>query len=802
MKKVKITNIKGIKSLEAKFNKTENLIFAKNGTGKSTISSCLYLISKLQELSQTDNKEEFKNQAYQDYNELFKKLRPIKNWGNSKIEIEFISQSLIIEIEFNNEKIIDISDSSKYQKSPKLHVYCDDFLNTLSPSFSKSGAFKNMVEANITKDDTELENKEIELASTEKKLNNILGKTKSDEDDEEKGFTKDLVTIYNQSKGDPKKYWNNIKSQIYDGNIDGLEAGNPSDIQKKLEELDEISVDSIEIEKQNAIQINFLPDELCKLIENNYPQIDTVLENLGSAWCEKSKDEIDNENHHKCPLCEQNIDVELRKKTIKRLKGFIDSDRAKAQERLEYIESEIKKIKPQDIMKKITKNIGDTKDQRELLTIEYPLVMEPSLEDHIKRIEQYQTDIVGNEGDKKGLIKEKLDKQMDIKIATSPLKIKIEHLTESINGFNKDIINKYNEYVECLKTEAGKKNNNKANLNKKWLSSKLCEKINEHKNNGTYKTIKDLKKIKQDLDAEIKKLSVKHQEQVNFLMACKDIFNNLLTQLGCKKFKINDSGKLVLSETEIDNNHKNILSTGEKNIISLAYYWISSLEKVKNVQQARNIIFVMDDPVSSVDYHNFYNLTSSIEYYKQYLSKYRYDKIGKGFYNENDSWKNNKRDSLILTHDTTFYTFIRQNIFKDGGGYFELKRENDGLELNQSNFSKESMLKLHLKDICSFIKPKNDENNENVHTIGNSIRCVLEIAQDIQCREENLGDFIQSINNGVKLKQVANSLSHGKFTDEASLNKQDDLEEICKEVIKFFEEKHSVDFTKLKTYKN
>ena len=178
MKKVKITNIKGIKSLEAKFNKKENLIFAKNGTGKSTISSCLYLISKLQELSQTDNKEEFKNQAYQDYNELFKKLRPIKNWGNSKIEIEFISQSLIIEIEFNNEKIIDISDSSKYQKSPKLHVYCDDFLNTLSPSFSKSGAFKNMVEANITKDDTELENKEIELASTKKKLNNILGKTK------------------------------------------------------------------------------------------------------------------------------------------------------------------------------------------------------------------------------------------------------------------------------------------------------------------------------------------------------------------------------------------------------------------------------------------------------------------------------------------------------------------------------------------------------------------------------------------------------------------------------------------------
>ena len=88
--------------------------------------------------------------------------------------------------------------------------------------------------------------------------------------------------------------------------------------------------------------------------------------------------------------------------------------------------------------------------------------MEPSLEDHIKRIEQYQTDIVGNEGDKKGLIKEKLDKQMDIKIDTSPLKIKIEHLTESINGFNKDIINKYNEYVECLKTEAGKKNNNKA----------------------------------------------------------------------------------------------------------------------------------------------------------------------------------------------------------------------------------------------------------------------------------------------------------------------------------------------------
>ena len=764
------------------------MIFAKNGTGKSTISYSLYLISKLQ--------EKLQEEPHINNEELFKKLRPLhKDWGDSKIEIEFKFSSQLLMIEFNDDKIINMSGSSEYQKSPKLHIYCDDFLNTLNPNFSKSGALNNMVEVNITEDDNELKNKQNELTKTEKTLNDFLGKTESGEDDEEKGFTKDLKEIYDSLEGKPKQYWDKIKNQIYGGNTDGLVTENSSDIQKKLEKLNEISVDSIEIKSQDEIKTDFSSDELCELIESYYPSIDNVLESLGSDWCQKSKNKIDNENPHKCPLCEQNIDAELRKKTIERLKSFINSDRAIAQKRLESIESEIKKINPRDIMREITQNIDKTEKERELLSIEHPFEMVTNLESDVNNIEEYQAHIVGNEDNKKGFIKEKLDEQMDKEIDTSSLKIAIEHLTASINTFNQDIIKKYNEYREELNEKVESKKTSKVSLNKNWLSSKLNEKIKEHHNNGTYKKIIELKKDKENLEGEIKTLSKKYQEQVNFLMDCKDVFNRLLTQLGCKRFQINESGKLVLSEIEIDQQHENILSAGEKNIISLAYYWISSLAKVETVQQAQNIIFVMDDPVSSVDYHNFYNVTSSIEYYKQYLSDYRYDKIGQGFYNKDDTDKNNNRNSrnsLILTHDTTFYTFIRQNIFKKSGGYFELKRENNELNLNKSSFSKESMLKLHLKDIFIF---KSQENDENLHTIGNSIRCVLEIAQDIQCKEGNLSEFILSINNGVKLKQVANSLSHGKFTDEVSLTKQEDLKEICKEVIGCFEDKHSVDFT-------
>jgi len=219
------------------------LIFAKNGTGKSTISYSLYLISKLQ--------EKLQEEPHINNEELFKKLRPLhKDWGDSKIEIEFKFSSQLLMIEFNDDKIINMSGSSEYQKSPKLHIYCDDFLNTLNPNFSKSGALNNMVEVNITEDDNELKNKQNELTKTEKTLNDFLGKTESGEDDEEKGFTKDLKEIYDSLEGKPKQYWDKIKNQIYGGNTDGLVTENSSDIQKKLEKLNEISVDSIEIKSR------------------------------------------------------------------------------------------------------------------------------------------------------------------------------------------------------------------------------------------------------------------------------------------------------------------------------------------------------------------------------------------------------------------------------------------------------------------------------------------------------------------------------------------------------------------------
>lgn len=84
--------------------------------------------------------------------------------------------------------------------------------------------------------------------------------------------------------------------------------------------------------------------------------------------------------------------------------------------------------------------------------------------------------------------------------------------------------------------------------------------------------------------------------------------------------------------------HPNRLSLGEQNILSLCYFFASTLEN-KNISGflQENQIIVLDDPVSSFDDSNKYGVTSLLGYLCQSILD-----------------KSSKTKLIIMTHDLSF----------------------------------------------------------------------------------------------------------------------------------------------------
>ena len=776
---IQLQNIKGIKQFSHSFSKTGNLVYAKNGIGKSSISSALYLMSQLQ-LEESLNKDDL----FTKHHTLLKKLLPINNeWGVSEITVKLNDISL--NVQFDNQRIIYISIKND---APKLHIFCEDFLNTINPKFSKSRGLDEKVILNITNEDNELSDKEKNLEDNKSSLKILLGKDADGKVDDTLGFSKDLQDIFISVNANPQNYWNKIKKYIYEGETAELSEEKPVAILSKLNELENISSEDITIEVTDNIiltDLSTLPD----IIKKGYSQIDSVLQKLGLDWVQDTKGHLNSTNI--CPACETSLDDNVRQQAITRLDNLIGSEISTATKKLQEFKCKVEGIDSSRISNFIKSNILNTKEQQNLLRVTTPFEEEESMNSCVEAIGEAKKAVLGH-------IDSKLNTHMGTVITDiDGLNTDIKYLEGKIKNFNDSIVKEYNDYVTKLKGKADNIRITKGTLNKDLLSAKLREKILEYQQNGFYTRIDDLNENITTLNTSILELKTETQHQKDFLSSCKDIYNGLLSQLGCKRFQINDSGKLVLNDIEIDEKHTDILSTGERNIIALTHYWIMALEKVKNEEQAKNLIFVMDDPVSSLDYNNLYNIASALEYYKkQYLSQYINSNIAKGFKKTiNGQVVHPNQNALILTHDATFYTIVAQNVFKKHADYWMLLKKDDELKCEKTEFRKQSTLKMHLTDINNFII---QENKENIHTIGNSIRNVMEIAQDIECHTGDLNVYLldRTAQESI-LSKVANSLSHGKFADEPIFEDTIELKKLCEEVKKYFEDNHKVEFSAL-----
>ncbi|MGL5124212.1 MAG: AAA family ATPase [Fusobacteriaceae bacterium] len=210
-----------------------------------------------------------------------------------------------------------------------------------------------------------------------------------------------------------------------------------------------------------------------------------------------------------------------------------------------------------------------------------------------------------------------------------------------------------------------------------------------------------------------------------------------------------------------------------KSVIAFCYYFASTHNFINIESDYKKVFFIIDDPISSMDYTYTYTLAQILKNIEIY-----FEKIEK------------RHKIILLTHNFEFASLLaRNNIF-------------DNLYHLSMNFDCNHILKKIEKQ---FIYPYKDHllsiyrisrgTESPIHTTGNSIRYVLEsLMRFCAPKLENLGKFIAEDSilskNGV-IYGLVNDLSHGNIGGELSLVSTIDknLIEASKTVIEYIEEK-------------
>ena len=221
---------------------------------------------------------------------------------------------------------------------------------------------------------------------------------------------------------------------------------------------------------------------------------------------------------------------------------------------------------------------------------------------------------------------------------------------------------------------------------------------------------------------------------------------------------------LSLSGTKLGDNTSFVLSDGEKSALAFAYYLANIHTIIKTTEDYNKIFFVIDDPVSSMDFHLMYEIIGVIK-------------------NLNSALDINHLKIILLTHSLEFFsTIIRNDFIKNS-----LVLEKGNLEL----MNKQLIMpyELHLKDIYNVT-----QGVHIVHTIPNSIRHVLETICHFEgLSKKKLKDFLEENEeflNKDYLYVLFEDMSHGSVRFDIPYT-EEEIKEACQAVVKFIERKYS-----------
>ena len=274
------------------------------------------------------------------------------------------------------------------------------------------------------------------------------------------------------------------------------------------------------------------------------------------------------------------------------------------------------------------------------------------------------------------------------------------------------------------------------------------------------------------LQREIQKLEedISHKEnQAKALKKDKvtEAFEDFLNVFFAGKYTFDkDNFCLKFDTHNLISNASDVLSDGEKSIVAFCFFLAETHKKIEKEVDYKNLFFVIDDPISSLDFHYVYSVAQII---RRLNDDTRFP-IGE------------RLRFLILTHNIEFMSILIRNKIIDGR--FILEKSNIKVLQKELIMPYEE----HLRDVY--------EVSESIkipsHTTPNSIRHILETINKFE--KPNL-DFLKYCEDIELLKDdneflyaLIHDNSHGNYRSQMA-NTPDMIIKGCKKIIEVISNK-------------
>lgn len=259
-----------------------------------------------------------------------------------------------------------------------------------------------------------------------------------------------------------------------------------------------------------------------------------------------------------------------------------------------------------------------------------------------------------------------------------------------------------------------------------------------------------------------------------------DTFELLIKEFFADKY-IFDKENFVLKrgEVEMARGIHRTLSDGEKTAIAFCYFIACTHRKVATNSDYKKLFLVFDDPVTSMSYDYVFSIAQTLKY----MTISETGEISINPANTNaDNYA--RPELLILTHSTYFFNIALSNMVVGRKSAFALHSEGMTHKLSQmTNYVAPFQQQLkHVYEVANGQDPD--------HSTCNAVRSVLEAVGRF-CRPDkttNLSEFISYLasEDDIAIKSVLiNSLCHGSYYDE--IPAPDDLRLACAEVLQVVE---------------
>ncbi|PCI02650.1 MAG: hypothetical protein COB78_12685 [Hyphomicrobiales bacterium] len=255
-----------------------------------------------------------------------------------------------------------------------------------------------------------------------------------------------------------------------------------------------------------------------------------------------------------------------------------------------------------------------------------------------------------------------------------------------------------------------------------------------------------------------------------------DTFELLLREFFADKY-VFDKEKFTLKrgDYEMARGSHRTLSDGEKTAIAFCYFVACLHRKVVANSDYQRLFLVFDDPVTSMSYDFVFAIAQTLKNLS--ISKQGEISINPSLIDGN---KYVRPELLILTHSSYFFNISLTNRVVNGDAAFAFLVENKVHKVTPLN-TYVAPFQQQLKDVYEIANGREPDHNS-----GNAIRSVLEAVGRF-CRpdkSDSLTNFVKFLagEDGIGLKSVLiNSLCHGTYLEETP--PPDDIRQACEETI-------------------